>query len=134
MWQAVEKHHNRFDNHPHHRHPRAFSVDCSHAAKGLFLGILVIVLTVVGLIVFFLYVDNDNLAVEDAAGIIADIMDVTLNVMGVVSVIYCATQFVKKLPRVEIHTANMALDDGLLILTMVNPNSVRNTVTSFSAQ
>ncbi|GAV03884.1 hypothetical protein RvY_14253 [Ramazzottius varieornatus] len=118
MWQAVEKHNNHFDHHPHHRNPRAFSVDCSHAAKGLFSGIMVIVPTVVGLIVFFLYVDNDKLA-EDAAGFVGDVMDIILNIMALLSVIFCAVQFIKKLPRVEIHTANMALDDGLLLLTMI---------------
>lgn len=37
-----------------------FSVDCSHAHRGLFAGILVIVLTIISLIMFFVLVNNPN--------------------------------------------------------------------------
>lgn len=37
-----------------------FSVDCSHAHRGLFAGILVIVITIISLIMFFVLVNNPN--------------------------------------------------------------------------
>ncbi|XP_045459372.1 proton channel OtopLc-like [Melitaea cinxia] len=42
-----------------------FSVDCSHAHRGLFAGILVIVITIISLIMFFVLVNNPN-TVNDA--------------------------------------------------------------------
>lgn len=37
-----------------------FSVDCSHAHRGLFAGILVIVLTIISLIMFFVLASNPD--------------------------------------------------------------------------
>ena len=123
MWQAVGKHQPSHGEHEHggsRRHPRMFSVDCSHAANGLFAGVLLIVLTVVGLIFYFLYINNTSSEDSEVmAGLLADVLDVSLNAIGVLAVVYCGWQFFAKLRRVHVHNANMELDDGLLILTMV---------------
>ncbi|OQV17611.1 hypothetical protein BV898_08236 [Hypsibius exemplaris] len=125
MWQSVGKSphgHNRENQHVgSRRHPRMFSVDCSHAANGLFAGVLIIVLTLVGLIFYFLYLHTTQTGPESElmAGLCADILDVTLNSVGLLAVLYCGWQFFRKLQRIHVHNANMELDDGLLILTMI---------------
>jgi Otopetrin len=122
MWQSVSKPHpvhSDADHSSYRRHPRMFSVDCSHSANGLFAGILMIVLTIVGLIFYFLYINSTVPGSDIMAGLCADILDVSLNTVGLTTVVYCAVQFCRKLHRVNVHNANMELDDGLLILTMV---------------
>ena len=99
------------------KRPQQFSVDCTHAANGFFAATVLIVLTIVGLIIFFIYMydeDPNTLASTSAYS-----MDLILNVLGVVCVIYCAVQFKKKLRKLHIHSLNQQLDDGLLLLTMV---------------
>lgn len=120
MWQIVGTSRNALEQELHAKHPRIFSIDCTHAANGLFAGIMVIVLTIIGLIMFFL-LDNDSTDARQPtmAAITGDIMDIALNTLGIAAVVYCGIVFGRKLHAVPIHTANMALDDGLLILTMV---------------
>lgn len=119
MWEVVGSSHNsKINQRISGKHPKIFSVDCTHAANGLFAGIMVMVLTIIGLIVFFLFVDNGPVQ-SSFASLTGDILDIALNTFGLIAVIYCGIVFSKKLQIIHIHTANMALDDGLLIVTMV---------------
>ncbi|XP_055339029.1 proton channel OtopLc-like [Paramacrobiotus metropolitanus] len=121
MWKVIGQRENPGQNRPLiTKNTKVFTVDCSHAANGLFAGILVMVLTIVGLIVFmYVHKEEENSDTEGLASWIGDIMDVTLNVLGLGASIYCGIQFATKLQTVHIHTANMALDDGLLLITMI---------------
>ena len=38
-----------------------YSVDCAHANRGLFMGILALVLTVISLILFFVFINDERL-------------------------------------------------------------------------
>lgn len=59
-----------------------YSVDCAHANRGLFMGILVLVLTIISLILFFVLINNE--AYKDVAIMEANIIE--LSVYGVASV------------------------------------------------
>ncbi|KAK7074063.1 hypothetical protein SK128_007081 [Halocaridina rubra] len=59
-----------------------YSVDCAHANRGLFMGILVLVLTIISLILFFVLINNE--AYKEAAIMEANIIE--LSVYGVASV------------------------------------------------
>jgi hypothetical protein len=37
-----------------------YSVDCSHANTGLFCGIVVVVITIISLIIFFVFISNEE--------------------------------------------------------------------------
>ena len=37
-----------------------YSVDCAHATRGLFMGILILVLTIISLILFFVLINNEQ--------------------------------------------------------------------------
>lgn len=37
-----------------------YSVDCAHANRGLFMGILMLVLTIISLILFFVLINNED--------------------------------------------------------------------------
>lgn len=55
-------------HHPHKRSPHHYSVDCAQAHRGLFLGILALVLTIISLILFFVLISRPefvNLAVTE---------------------------------------------------------------------
>lgn len=46
-----------------------YSVDCAHANRGLFMGILILVLTIISLILFFVLINNEaykSLAIMEA--------------------------------------------------------------------
>ncbi|XP_055336231.1 proton channel OtopLc-like [Paramacrobiotus metropolitanus] len=117
MWQVVGSSENlHLRQYLTRKNPKIFSVDCTHAANGLFAGILVIILTIIGLIMYFMFEKDED---EKKAVLAGDIMDIALNILGVISVAYCGIVFRKNLKVINIHTANMALDDGLLLLTMI---------------
>ncbi|XP_068207939.1 uncharacterized protein [Palaemon carinicauda] len=59
-----------------------YSVDCAHANRGLFMGILVLVLTIISLILFFVLINNE--AYKELAILEANIIE--LSVYGVASV------------------------------------------------
>ncbi|XP_021931657.1 otopetrin-2 isoform X1 [Zootermopsis nevadensis] len=65
------------------RHPHHYSVDCARAHKGLFVGILVLVLTIISLILFFVLISRPefvNLAVMEV-----NICELTLYAMTTVA-------------------------------------------------
>ncbi|XP_069675448.1 proton channel OtopLc-like isoform X2 [Periplaneta americana] len=65
------------------RHPHHYSVDCARAHKGLFVGILVLVLTIISLILFFVLISRPefvNLAVMEV-----NICELTLYTMTTVA-------------------------------------------------
>ncbi|XP_066984557.1 uncharacterized protein [Macrobrachium rosenbergii] len=59
-----------------------YSVDCAHANRGLFMGILVLVLTIISLILFFVLINNE--AYKEVAILEANIIE--LSVYGVSSI------------------------------------------------
>ncbi|KAK4311564.1 hypothetical protein Pmani_016929 [Petrolisthes manimaculis] len=59
-----------------------YSVDCAHANRGLFMGILILVLTIISLILFFVLINNENY--KSLAIIEANIIE--LSVYGVATV------------------------------------------------
>lgn len=46
--------------HPYKRSPHHYSVDCARAQKGLFIGILILVLTIISLILFFVLISRQE--------------------------------------------------------------------------
>lgn len=54
-----------------------YSVDCAHANRGLFMGILVLVLTILSLILFFVLINN--VEYKDAAIIEANIIKLSIH-------------------------------------------------------
>jgi hypothetical protein len=65
------------------RHPHHYSVDCARAHKGLFVGILVLVLTIISLILFFVLISRPefrNLAVMEV-----NICELTLYTMTTIA-------------------------------------------------
>ncbi|RZB54426.1 otopetrin-2-like [Asbolus verrucosus] len=88
---------NPFGGHPvssnHH-----FSVDCSNAHRGLFAGIMVIVLTIISLIMFFVLAnepsgsEEDKLALKSMAEFEVNIVELTLYVLTTVVVIVAMIQ------------------------------------------
>jgi hypothetical protein len=65
------------------RHPHHYSVDCARAHKGLFVGILVLVLTIISLILFFVLISRTefkNLAVMEV-----NICELTLYAMTTIA-------------------------------------------------
>ena len=92
----------------------------NYHVAGLFAGILLVVLTVVALIIFFVVIGYHHAEADKLASLIANVMNIALNTLGVGCVVYCTIQFrSRKFRRAEIHNVNLALDDGLLLLTMV---------------
>lgn len=53
-----------------------YSVDCAHANRGLFMGILMLVLTIISLILFFVLINND--AYKSIAIMEANIIELTV--------------------------------------------------------
>jgi len=64
MWRNISRPENepnevvRSELHPFKRSPHHYSVDCAGAHKGLFIGILVLVLTIISLILFFVLISK----------------------------------------------------------------------------
>lgn len=50
----------RSELHPFKRSPHHYSVDCANAHKGLFIGILILVLTIISLILFFVLISKEE--------------------------------------------------------------------------
>lgn len=63
MWRNIsrpehEQNEVRSQLHPYKRSPHHYSVDCAGAHKGLFIGILMLVLTIISLILFFVLISK----------------------------------------------------------------------------
>ncbi|XP_049865005.1 proton channel OtopLc-like [Pectinophora gossypiella] len=90
-----------------------FSVDCSHAHRGLFAGILLIVLTIISLIMFFVLAHNPA-TINDA------IFQVNICelILYSISIVVCAAALyqMRALPYKRKSRAVLGLDTSLLIL------------------
>ncbi|KAL4703415.1 hypothetical protein ACJJTC_011204 [Scirpophaga incertulas] len=90
-----------------------FSVDCSHAHRGLFGGILIIVLTIISLIMFFVLANN-SATVNDA------IFEVNIFelILYSITILACAVALkeMRLLPYKRKSQAVLVLDTSLLIL------------------
>ncbi|CAL4067730.1 unnamed protein product, partial [Meganyctiphanes norvegica] len=60
-----------------------YSVDCAHASRGLFMGILVLVLTIISLILFFVLIDNEEL--KKIAVLEANIIELSLYGVAIIT-------------------------------------------------
>ena len=75
-----------------------FSVDCSNAHRGLFAGIMIIVLTIISLIMFFVLAnepsgsEEDNLALRSMAEFEVNIVELALYILTTVVVIVAMVQ------------------------------------------
>ncbi|XP_050676973.1 proton channel OtopLc-like isoform X2 [Leptidea sinapis] len=90
-----------------------FSVDCSHAHRGLFAGILLIVITIISLIMFFVLASNPN-TVNDAIFQV-NICELILYTLSFIACAVALTQM-RALPYKRKCEAVLGLDTSLLIL------------------
>ncbi|XP_045526888.1 proton channel OtopLc-like isoform X2 [Pieris brassicae] len=90
-----------------------FSVDCSHAHRGLFAGILVIVLTIISLIMFFVLANNSD-TVNDAIFEV-NICELILYTLSILATVIALKQM-RALPYKRKSQAVLGLDTSLLIL------------------
>ena len=101
-----------------------YSVDCNQASKGLFAGIIVGVLTVVGIILFFVFIDQDagpDGLDDQIAVLTGEIMEILLNSMGLATTVYCMYQFAVHFNcHAEEKVKEKRLTDALLYVCMVN--------------
>ncbi|GBP35836.1 Proton channel OtopLc [Eumeta japonica] len=90
-----------------------FSVDCSHAHRGLFSGILVIVLTIISLIMFFVLVSNPNTISDAIFQVnICEVILYSLTLMAAAA----AMKQMRALPYKRKSQGILGLDTSLLIL------------------
>ncbi|XP_077292865.1 proton channel OtopLc-like [Arctopsyche grandis] len=100
----------KLDGHDYKRSPHLYSVDCARAHKGLFVGILILVLTIISLILFFVLISRQefvNLAVIEV-----NICELTLYAMTTLATLIGMVQ-VRHL-RYD-GNRNLELDNILLI-------------------
>lgn len=98
---------------PYRKHQ--YNVDCSHATKGLFTGILILVLSIISVILFFVLVnkkENQNLAVQ-----LAYVSELVLFVLTTLAVIV-AMVTTRRFRRAR-HRKNVELDSILLIMGQI---------------
>ncbi|XP_072941800.1 proton channel OtopLc-like isoform X2 [Epargyreus clarus] len=93
-----------------------FSVDCSHAHRGLFAGILIIVLTIISLIMFFVLV-NDPRTVNDAIFQV-NICELVLYILTILASVTAFVQM-RSLEYKRKTQAVLGLDTSLLILAQL---------------
>ncbi|OQV15296.1 hypothetical protein BV898_10527 [Hypsibius exemplaris] len=100
-----------------------FAVDCDHASHGLFAGIVVGVLTMVGIILFFVLIDQDADKVgydDHVAVLMGEVMEIILNSLGLLSTGYCMFQFVNHFSYTsEERGVEKQLTDALLYICML---------------
>ncbi|CAG4940547.1 unnamed protein product [Colias eurytheme] len=90
-----------------------FSVDCSHAHRGLFAGILVIVLTIISLIMFFVLAHHNNTVTDAIFEVnICELILYTLSILATV----IAMKQMRALAYKRKSQAVLGLDTSLLIL------------------
>ncbi|XP_022257331.1 otopetrin-2-like, partial [Limulus polyphemus] len=125
MWKNIGKAQNNVDNTNNGpfftRHRHHYTVDCTNANKGLFTGIIVLVLAIISLILFFVLINKEwykNLAVMEA-----HIFELALYILTSVAVVVALAQ-VKELrynPYRNIELDNILLivaQSGLYVFTM----------------
>ncbi|CAH0717239.1 unnamed protein product, partial [Brenthis ino] len=90
-----------------------FSVDCSHAHRGLFAGILVIVLTIISLIMFFVLASHPNTVNEAIFEVnVCELILYSLTLLGTA----IALKQMRVLPYKRKSQAVLGLDTSLLVL------------------
>merc|ERR1719309_761584 len=103
--------------HAHHSSPirrqQTYSVDCSHANTGLFCGILVVVVTIISLIIFFVFISNDVPQSKLIAVQVASLSELTLYGLTTVAVLIGLCQMRRLWYDV---TRKMELDMLLLVI------------------
>ena len=95
----------------------SYAVDCDQAAKGLFVGIIIVVLTIVSLILYFIFLEKP--AFTDMAVTQAQITEIVLYGIGLTAVAYCFVQITRNLKRSRNHNISSLLDETLLKFSMV---------------
>jgi hypothetical protein len=123
MWTIVEQNSESLGaNHAdsHRSRKTSYAVDCDQAAKGLFVGIIIVVLTIVSLILYFIFLEKPEFS--DMAVLQAQITEIVLYGIGILAVIYCGVQIIGKLKRSRNHHVSFMLDATLLKISMVSPS------------
>lgn len=97
-----------------------YSVDCAHASRGLFMGILVLVLTIISLILFFVLINNE--AYKEVAVLEANIIELSVYGLASVTVIIGMVQMreLEFIPEGDIELDNILLliaQSGVYIYT-----------------
>ena len=64
-----------------------YSVDCTHANTGLFVGIFVMVITIISLIVFFVLISSKDPGLHSAAITVASLTELVLYCIATVAVL-----------------------------------------------
>nr|XP_045605705.1 uncharacterized protein LOC123762940 isoform X2 [Procambarus clarkii] len=86
-----------------------YSVDCAHANRGLFMGILVLVLTIISLILFFVLINNDDY--KSLAILEANIIELSVYGVATVTVVIGMVQMreLEFVPEGDIELDNILL-------------------------
>ncbi|XP_071524780.1 uncharacterized protein [Panulirus ornatus] len=86
-----------------------YSVDCAHANRGLFMGILVLVLTIISLILFFVLISNEDY--KGVAILEANIIELSVYSVATVTVVIGMIQMreLEFIPEGEIELDNILL-------------------------
>ncbi|KAK4311568.1 hypothetical protein Pmani_016930 [Petrolisthes manimaculis] len=97
-----------------------YSVDCAHANRGLFMGILILVLTILSLILFFVLINNVDY--QAAAIIEANIIKLSIHGIALATVVIAMKQMreLEFLPEGDIELDNILLliaETGVYIFT-----------------
>ncbi|XP_018025126.1 uncharacterized protein LOC108680745 isoform X2 [Hyalella azteca] len=88
-----------------------YSVDCAHATRGLFMGILVLVLTIISLILFFVLINNEN--TKSVAVLEANVIELSVYSVAIITVVIGMIQM-RELEFVE--HEDLELDNILLLI------------------
>uniref|UniRef100_A0A6A7FU69 Otopetrin-2-like isoform X2 n=1 Tax=Hirondellea gigas TaxID=1518452 RepID=A0A6A7FU69_9CRUS len=88
-----------------------YSVDCAHATRGLFMGILVLVLTIISLILFFVLINNEEM--KSVAVLEANIIELSVYSVAIVTVVIGMVQM-RELEFVQ--EGDIELDNILLLI------------------
>eukprot|EP00088_Acartia_fossae_P016646 TRINITY_DN19334_c0_g3_i2.p1 TRINITY_DN19334_c0_g3~~TRINITY_DN19334_c0_g3_i2.p1 ORF type:complete len:312 (-),score=31.21 TRINITY_DN19334_c0_g3_i2:184-1119(-) len=95
------------------KRPELYSVDCSHANTGLFCGIVVLVVTIISLIIFFVFISNEDAHTRDVAVKVASVSELTLYSLTTAAVLLGICQMRRLFYDV---TRKMELDNLLLVI------------------
>jgi len=91
-----------------------YSVDCAHATRGLFMGILVLVLTIISLILFFVLINNEEM--KEIAILEANIIELSVYSVAIVTILIGMWQM-RELEFIE--HGEIELDNILLVIAQV---------------
>ena len=93
--------------------PGRYSVDCSKASTGLFLGIVVLTITIISLIVFFVFISHEDAQLRLLAVQVAAFSELTMYSLTSLAVMMAMCQ-IRKLDYDQHHP--MELDNLLLVI------------------